>query len=208
MTGRPAGVVLAAGEGRRFGRAKALVEFDGRPLVERALETLFAAGCAPVVVVLGACAEEVQRDCDLARAVVVRNETWKDGMSGSLRAGLAEAGRLDAPAAVVAPVDQPAVRPSLVERLVDRWHAGSVAVVAAFSGQPRTPVLLDRSVWSGVLDAAVGDSGARAFLRSHPELVDLVDCDDVGVDADIDLPEDLAAVEAAWHRLERASQRS
>ena len=199
--------MLAAGEGRRFGRAKALVEFDGRPLVERAVQTLSEGSCDPVIVVLGARAEEVERSCDLRGAVVVRNDAWAEGMSGSLRTGLAEAGRLGAPAAVVTPVDQPAVLPSLVHRLATRWQAGSVAVVATFGGEPRTPVLLDSSIWPDVLESAVGDQGARVFLRSHPQLVDLVDCDDVGDAADIDRPEDLAEMEAVWRRLTHGALR-
>jgi nicotine blue oxidoreductase len=51
------------------------------------------------------------------------------------------------------------------------------------------------------LDTAVGDRGARGFLRAHPEVVDLVDCDDVGDAADMDRPEDVATLEAAWHGL-------
>jgi nicotine blue oxidoreductase len=162
----PAGVVLAAGEGRRFGRPKALVEFHGHPLVTRAVETLSAGGCAPVVVVLGAGAEEVERACDLGGAVVVRNEAWREGMSGSLRAGLGELERRGAPAAVLTPVDQPAVLPDLVTRLVAHWRAGSAAAVAAFGGEPRTPVLLDASLWPEVVETALGDRGARAFPTS------------------------------------------
>jgi CTP:molybdopterin cytidylyltransferase MocA len=201
VTGRPAGIVLAGGEGRRFGQAKAMVRFAGRPLVERAVETFSAGGCAPLIVVLGARADEVERTCDLSGALVVHNDNWAEGMSASLRVGLDEARRDGAPAAVITPVDQPAVLPALVARLVQRWGHGSAAVVAAFGGAPRTPVLLDASLWPDVVETAVGDRGARAFLRAHPELVDLVDCDDVGDAADLDRPEDLATVEAAWSRL-------
>ena len=51
-----AGLLLAAGAGRRFGGPKALAEIDGEPLVLRALKALRAAGCSPVRVVLGAAA--------------------------------------------------------------------------------------------------------------------------------------------------------
>ena len=205
MTDLVAGVVLAAGEGRRFGQPKALVEFVGRPLIERAVWTLAAGGCSTVFAVLGAQADRVLSECDLTDAVVVRNQRWADGMSGSLSAGLVAAEDLGASAAVIALVDQPVIRPNLVERLVRHWHEGSVAVVAAYGGAPRTPVLLDRSIWRDVRESAVGDLGAWAYLRAHPEVVDLVGCDDVGDACDIDDPGDVRAVQEAWYRLQALS---
>lgn len=189
--GRVAGILLAAGEGSRLGTPKALVELDGETLSERAVRTLSAGGCRPVVVVLGAAAGEVLARCDLGDAQVVLNEKWSEGMGGSVRAGLAEAQRREATAALVMPVDQPFVTSELVQRLVSAWREGAVAAVATYSGDPGTPVLLDRSLWQRAMSVAVRDMGARAFLRSHPELVTPVDCDDVGEAFDIDTPEDL-----------------
>jgi len=195
-----AGVVLAAGEGRGFGGPKALVRFGGQTLVERAVQTLLAGGCRPVCVVLGAAADEVRRTSILDNATVVVNEQWPDGMGGSLRVGLEAARRERAGAALVLLVDQPLVTPALVERLIAAWRAGARAAVAAFRGEGLTPVLLDRTLWRPVSRAAVGDVGARALLRARPELVTLVDCDDVGSPDDIDTPGDL-------DRLERGTSR-
>ncbi len=60
-----AGLVLAAGGGRRYGGPKALVHHEGSLLVERAVRTVRDAGCAPVVVVLGAAAAEVRASAQL-----------------------------------------------------------------------------------------------------------------------------------------------
>jgi len=188
--GEVAGIVLAAGEGRKFGGPKALAMLAGQTLVARALRTLADGGCRPVVVVLGAAASEVRRECALADAVVV-NETWAEGMGGSLRVGLAAAADVGAGAALVTLVDQPFVTPALVGRLTAAWRDGARAAVAAYQGRGRTPVLLDRSLWDEVVEHAVGDRGARALLRARPELVTLVDCDDVGAPDDIDTPADL-----------------
>jgi nicotine blue oxidoreductase len=192
--GQVCGIVLAAGEGRSFGFPKALVRFRGQTLVERAAETLAAGGCRPVLVVLGAAAPEVRRQSVLDDAVVLVNEAWSEGMGGSLRTGLAEAGRVDAAAALVLLADQPLVTPALVGRLVGAWRAGALATVAAYGGQGLTPVLLDRSLWPEVTRYAVGDVGARALLNARPELATLVDCDDVGAPDDIDTPEDLRRI--------------
>ncbi len=85
---RVAGLVLAAGAGRRYGMPKALVSYDGSLLVERACR-LVADVCDPVVVVLGAAADEVRERASLGAATVVVNPDWDTGMGSSLRAGLA-----------------------------------------------------------------------------------------------------------------------
>ena len=70
--------------------------------------------------------------------------------------------------------------------------AGAHSAVASYAGRPRNPVLLARSTWPGVADAARGDEGARGWLAQHPELVVHVDCTDVGSPDDLDTPQDLA----------------
>jgi CTP:molybdopterin cytidylyltransferase MocA len=200
VTGRPAGLVLAAGEGSRLGEPKALVRLGDQLLVERAVRLLRDGGCDPVVVVVGAAAEEVRAQAGLDDAVVVGNPQWPEGMGSSLRAGLAALAEGPADAAVIVLVDQPFVQPEAVRRLVAAWRDGATAVVATYGGMPRNPVLLDRSVWEDAGVAAIGDQGARAWLRDHPERVTPVACDGCGTPDDIDTPEDLARVRAADRR--------
>ena len=69
--------------------------------------------------------------------------------------------------------------------------------VAAYAGKPRNPVLIAREHWAAVTELAAGDTGARPFLRAHPELVTLVECGDTGSPDDVDTPEDLARVRTA-----------
>lgn len=188
-----AGVLLAAGAGRRFGGPKALAGFRGEPLVDRGARLLTAAGCDPVLVVLGARAGLVRERASLAGARVVVNPHWASGMGSSLAAGL-DAVPPRPGAAVVALADQPLVTPEAVRRLVAAWRAGAVAAVATYGGRPRNPVLLDRSVWGQARRRAVGDTGARAFLRARPDLVTAVDCDGAGSPDDVDTVADLRAL--------------
>jgi CTP:molybdopterin cytidylyltransferase MocA len=182
-----AGLVLAAGQGRRLGRPKALVEIDGERLVDRAVRVLHEAGCTPVYVVAGAAP---LGDVDLhseGHAVVVDNPDWSTGMGSSVRRGLAA---VVEDAVVIMVVDTPGIGPRAVRRLVDAYTAGATAAVATYGGAPRNPVLLTRQHFADVSALAVGDVGARAFLAAHPEVVAYVECSDVADPSDIDTPDD------------------
>ena len=187
-----AGLLLGAGAGRRMGRPKALVELDGEPLVRRGIRLLRDGGCDPVVVVVGAGAEQVRPLC--GGADVVEASEWDTGMGASLRAGLSDLTTSYADACVVALVDQPLVQPAAVARLRAAHANGADAAVATYDGRPRNPVLLARSTWEAVADAARGDEGARPWLRAHPERVVHVDCTDVGLPDDADTPAELAGL--------------
>jgi nicotine blue oxidoreductase len=116
-------------------------------------------------------------------------------MGSSLAAGLAALPE-DCAAAVVALVDQPLIGPEVIQRLLAAHRAGADLAVAAYRGRARNPVLLARGHWAGVLAAADGDTGARPYLRAHPDLVTLVECADIGRPDDVDTPGDLARVGA------------
>jgi nicotine blue oxidoreductase len=86
------------------------------------------------------------------------------------------------------------VGPQAVRRLIKAYGGGAAVAVAAYRGEARNPVLLARKHWDEVIELAVGDVGARPFLRGSPELVTLVECGDTGDAADVDTPEDLAVL--------------
>jgi nicotine blue oxidoreductase len=176
-----------------MGRPKALVEVGGEPLVVRGIRLLAEGGCSPVVVVVGAQADDVRPLCDGAE--VLEASDWDVGMSASLRAGLLHLGTTTASAAVVALVDQPRVTAAAVQRLRLAHDAGAEAAVATYGGEPRNPVLLGRWTWASVAQEVHGDEGARVWLRAHPERVTAVDCTDVGQPDDVDTPQDLARLD-------------
>jgi len=189
---RVAGVLLAAGQGSRFGRPKALVELDGQTLAERGVGLLRVGGADPILIVTGAAPVELGAE---AQVRTVYNAEWPTGMGSSLRAALRalaepEVGA-DVGAAVVALADQPLVGAAAVSRLIAAYRAGASVAVAGYDGRPRNPVLLAREHWPEVIAMATGDQGARAFLRGRPDLVTLVECGDTGRPDDIDTPADL-----------------
>lgn len=188
MSDRVAGLLLAAGAGRRMGMPKALVRHAGRLFVESAAEVLAAGGCDPVVVVLGARAADVRATADLAGYQVVDNPDWPEGMGASVRVGLRALAGSGAVAAVVLPVDVPGVTPAAVARVMGAAGPDALAR-ASYDGVPGHPVLIGSAHWAGVVGSAVGDVGARDYLRAH-DVLD-VPCGDIATGTDVDRPEDL-----------------
>ncbi|MFK4108371.1 NTP transferase domain-containing protein [Streptomyces sp. NPDC002176] len=189
---RVAGLLLAAGGGRRLGGSpKALLRHNGALLVERAARALWEAGCTRVHVVLGAGAEEVRAQAELSGCVIVDNPGWDEGMGSSLRVGLRSLTGTDARGALVSLVDQPGISPEAYARVLDSFTGETSLVSAAYGGRRNHPVLLGAAHWAGVAAAAQGDQGARAYLRRHSAEIRLVECGDVAEPYDIDTGADL-----------------
>jgi CTP:molybdopterin cytidylyltransferase MocA len=179
-----AGLVLAAGAGRRFGGPKALAQIGGERLVDRAVTLLRSGGCSHVVAVSGAARFEVDG------ATVVHNPRWASGMGSSLRVGLA-ALPADATGVLVVLVDTPWLAPEAVRRLVAVHAGGAGLAVATYDGQRGHPVLLGREHWAAIAATAHGDAGARGFLAGRTDVVE-VDCTGLGDPADVDTPDGLS----------------
>jgi CTP:molybdopterin cytidylyltransferase MocA len=170
-------LVLAAGEGRRFGGTKQLADLEGRPLLEHALAAV--TGVSPRVVVLGHAAEEIRAGADLHGAEPVLCPQWQDGQSASLRCGLAALRDVDAVLVVLG--DQPGITAAAVAAVLAA--AGDEdAVRATYDGVPSHPVLLRRAL----LDRAGelrGDSGFRDLLKDartrEVEVGHLADSEDI-----------------------------
>ena len=179
------GIVLAAGAGRRLGRPKADVELGGQRLVDRAVATLLAGGCAEVLAVLR------PGQAGAAGARTVLNPDPDRGMGSSLRCALAElASDPRSQACVVLLADLVGVRPAEVAAVIQRHLAGSGIVAVRRAGQRSHPVLVSRRWYSEFAAAAVGDQGGRDFFARR--LADTSFLDYPDPISDIDTAEDLS----------------
>jgi CTP:molybdopterin cytidylyltransferase MocA len=185
-----AGVVLAAGGSTRFGSPKQLAELRGRPLLDRVVDTVRAVPAVdPILVVLGAHAERIRAALDLEDVEVVVADGWEEGISASLRAGVAAAGKADAIVVVLG--DQPLISPQVIASVVQRLDGAAPAARATFDGAPGHPVLIKRSLFAELGDLR-GDSGARELLEAHG--VTTVECGHLASGHDVDTPADLKAI--------------
>ncbi|MBS1879678.1 MAG: nucleotidyltransferase family protein [Actinobacteria bacterium] len=189
--GRIVAVVLAAGEGRRFGGRKQLAPLAGRPLLEHALAAAAAGPADGTVLVIGADAEEVEAGVELGAATVVRCVDWERGQGASLRAGLA-ALEPEVAAALVTLGDEPFLPAEAAARLLAARRPGLAALRAGYSGRPGHPVLIERELFAPLL-AAPADAQPAAVLREAG--IATVECGDLGDPADVDTPAQLAALE-------------
>jgi CTP:molybdopterin cytidylyltransferase MocA len=184
-----AGLILAAGEGRRFGaEPKLLAVLNGRPLLEHAIR----AQCGvpeleQVVVVLGARAELLRERVDFGRADAVVCEDWSEGQTASLRCGLGSLRGADR--VLVTLGDQPLITAETVARFVTEPPGAR----ALYTGVPGHPVVLGPDQ-IGTLMTLTGDRGARDLL--HGPEIELGALGDFGLD--LDTPADLELVRRTW----------
>jgi molybdenum cofactor cytidylyltransferase len=189
-----AAIVLAAGQSRRMGGPNKLIAtLRGKPIVRIVAEAALASRASSVTVVTGNVADRVKGAIAGLDVKMVHNPDYADGLSTSLRAGIASlpAG-IDA--AIVLLADMPEVDGATIDRLIDAFDpdAGALIVVPTAGGKRGNPVLWSSRFFPD-LATVQGDTGGRHLIGANPEAVVEVE---VGrpVALDIDTPEDLAAV--------------
>jgi molybdenum cofactor cytidylyltransferase len=193
--GRVAAVVLAAGQSRRMGRQnKLLAEIDGRAMVTHAVDALLASRAAPVIVVTGHEAEEVRTALGERPVQIVSNPHYADGLSTSLKAGLAALPD-DAEGVLVGLADMPRIKPAQIDRLIAAFNPleGRAIVVPTVRGKRGNPVLFATRFLPEMLQIG-GDVGARHLIGEHEDEVVEIEMEDDAALLDIDTPDALSAL--------------
>lgn len=178
------GVVLAAGLGVRMGGPKAELLVDGRRLVDAAVAELRACGLDDVIAV-------VPPGVDVPGARTVVNPEPSRGMRSSLELGV-ESVDPSTDAIVVILVDTPGIKARDIGAAVAAWAPGRV-VIGDYGDRRTHPVVMSPAMWRAAISVAGPDEGARSYLRTHDDLVDVVAL--AGDPTDLDTPEDVAN----WH---------
>ena len=168
-----------------MGRPKALVcDPDGTSWLARSVAVLREAGCSPVLVVLGARADEARALVPHDARVVVADD-WADGMSASLRAGLlALLDGTDADSALISLIDLPDLTAEVVARVAAAGAGTDVLARATYDGRPGHPVLAGRDHWTPMAAGVAGDRGAAGYLSTRD--VAAVECGDLATGRDQD----------------------
>jgi len=185
-------VLLAAGASTRMGRPKQLLTYDGHTFLRKAAEVAAASVCRPLLVVLGAYADQLQSEIDGLLVQQVVNERWADGMGSSIRAGLEALKYCDregaAKAVVLMLCDQPCVTTAVINNLVTAFRSNSKGIVASeYGGTVGVPALFAREYFAALAELS-GAAGAKQIIAAHASEVMRVPFPQGATD--VDTPED------------------
>jgi molybdenum cofactor cytidylyltransferase len=192
-----AAVILAAGRSTRMGGPnKLLAEIGGRPLIRIAAEEALASRAGPVIVVTGHQREKVEAALQGLDVKRVHNPNFADGLSTSVKTGLAAVPEA-ADGAIVCLGDMPQVRAQLIDKLIGAFdpERGALVVIPTIDGKRGNPVVWSRRFFPELM-ALEGDVGARNMIARYAEAVAEVPLTDTAALIDVDTPEALAEVKA------------
>lgn len=188
-----AGVILAAGCGRRMGDRnglpKQLLPFKGLPLLSHVIHHAQASRLAPICLVLGHRAAEVRAQVELCGVEVVVNAHHEGGQAGSLIAGLKRvASRCTAVMFLLG--DQPLISAALIDRLIEAYGQKAAAItLPTFEGRRGNPVIVAASLFPELRQLS-GDTGARVLFEAHAAEIQPVPVEDPAILLDVDTPGD------------------
>jgi molybdenum cofactor cytidylyltransferase len=185
-------LLLAAGEGSRYGGMKQLADIDGEPMVRRVAKTVLQSG-APVMVVVGAHADEVVSTLDGLPLQTVLCEDWHLGMGHSIGKGVRELMQNfpDASGVLLCLADQPLLRSLTIQAILDSHARTPEHLIAAiYHGIQGPPALFPRDCFNALASLS-GSQGARMLLEREAERIEVIACDDL---IDVDTEEDLQRV--------------
>ena len=195
MTRKVCIVMLAAGRSERFGTAKLLAEYRGKPLLQHALSAAQDACPGDVCLVVGHNAHEVADSAVGLADHVITNEDFATGIGSSIACGV-RACREHADAILIMLADQPLVSSTHLAELVNRWTGNPNEIIASrFSGVSGPPVLFASALFDQLEDLH-GDIGAREILRRSSSMLRTVEFAAAAID--IDTPEDLEALAGGY----------
>jgi molybdenum cofactor cytidylyltransferase len=184
-------IVLAGGESKRMGRAKQLLPWQGKAILQQVLDHLRQSRVDETILVLGYSADQILREISTEEVKVVTNPDYAEGMSSSLRQGLRAMDK-QADAFFVVLGDQPAIGPEVFDRLIhefERIGPQKNILFPAFHGSRGHPVLLG-SKYIKEARQLQGDVGCRQILADHPDDILAVELETAAVLLDIDTPQD------------------
>lgn len=184
-----AGIILAAGESKRMGQPKQLIDVGGQTMLQRVAAAALASTLSLVYVVVGFQAEAVQATLRRRDVRCVLNADYGEGLGSSVRTGVA-ALPVDVEAAMFLLADQPRISPAVIDTLLARSTEDNI-VAPVVGGRQGNPTVFGRR-WFADLARCSGDAGGRTIIAAHPEALLLVELEaDL---RDVDTPQDLAAL--------------
>ncbi|MDQ0638647.1 molybdenum cofactor cytidylyltransferase [Pedobacter sp. W3I1] len=179
-------IILAAGSSSRLGRPKQLLDYKGKTLLQTVINEALETNCKPVIVVLGANAEEIAAQHQNDQVSFVINESWGNGMASSIAAGLSAMIKNNSAteSIIIAVADQIFVKMSNFNNLIEKQReTGKNIIASAYTETIGTPVLFKKDYFEALLSLE-GAEGAKNILKQYPQDVETVVFERGGIDID------------------------
>lgn len=183
-------ILLAAGASTRMGSPKQLLEFEGQSLIRYATQNALRSRCFPVVVVVGANKELIKLELSELPVFIAENPDWEEGMGLSISKGLEMLLSVHphVKATVIMVCDQPFVKTTLINQLVEEFEQKNRPLIAcSYGGSLGVPALFSSSFFPD-LSALHGNEGAKKLIFTHQDQAVTIPFPEGNID--IDTPED------------------
>jgi molybdenum cofactor cytidylyltransferase len=183
------GLIVAAGRSSRMGKFKPMLDFEGEPMIVRAVESMQEAGIGEICVVTGRERQKVEKAVEPLGAITVCNPHYAStGMFDSVKIGMEALGPMNA--FFLLPGDMPLVRPETFQLLEKAWENGAYSLVyPVFENELAHPPLIGEGCFAGIFRHN-GEEGLRGALRPFEPLARFVEVEDPGCAMDADYLED------------------
>ena len=177
-------IILAAGASKRFGEPKQLAEFQGKTLIENAIENALATDLQNICVVLGANAEMIKSQIEKFPVEILENKNWLDGMSSSLAVGIKFFEKDNFDAVLVMLCDQPLIKSSDLNLLIEKYKSTKKPIVVSKYRQTKgVPAIFSKQIFPQLLQID-GDKGARKVIEENEDLLEIVEIPEAVFDID------------------------
>jgi molybdenum cofactor cytidylyltransferase len=176
-------IILAAGESRRLGQPKQNLVFEGKTLLQRAIDIALDSGCSPVIVVLGANKEHISIQPH-TKISILQNPDWPEGMASSIRLAIREMMKQGAESTIIMLCDQPFVDADLLNAMLQKQKdTGKPIITCIYESATGVPVLFDSSLFPDLL-LLKGHEGARKILQDRADDIAKIPFENGGIDID------------------------
>lgn len=182
-------IILAAGEAKRFDYfPKQLLEFNGKTLIQNAVENAVNSEAELVCVVLGANAEKINSEIENPQIEIVFNENWQSGMASSLQKGLRKLLEVDSnlSAVLVQLCDQPLITTKILNQLIHKFQQENHLIVASeYEETIGVPAIFEKSLFNELLELK-STEGAKKVILKHLDSVKQISIPEAALDIDTD----------------------
>jgi len=195
------GVILAAGQGRRMGKAKQLLLLGGKSMVWHVATTACQSALDEVIVMTGAYEQAVTHALQDLPLRIIYNADWALGQSTSVKKAV-QSITAERQAVIFLLADQPLIDSSLINEIIKVYDATNASVIIPrWRNKPGNPVLFDLEAWRSALLQLTGDEGARQIIRNNQERIHYIELLDEQSLFDVDTPAEYEMMRRRWQLL-------